>query len=618
MKTFVALVTTSLLTLSAGAQIVVSPNEFYDAPDFDVTDGIIDAVQILPGPQITLRAILMHANFNGGNWKIVLPSGSFNLTVPGSGEDFAAAGDLDVNGITLEVVGSSLPSPPTFIGGSTTGDRVFHVLGNGRATFRDLYFESANSVGGGGLRQDNGTVSLNRVTIAFCSATGAAGANGGGILSFGELTLTDCTISNNNCQGSGGAIHFEGPSLSISGSSISTNTSGGRGGGLSVGVVGPSVSILNSAFNDNSSGNAVGGGSGGGIANRGTLTIRNSSVESNHTSAGASGGGIENRGTLTMDNCSVRLNGAFLGAGVQIAALSSALVENSLIESNFSDSGGGFLNAGVLEIRHSTISGNHAIGPAPGSGGGGIYSFGTLYLVNSTISGNVAPAQTGGGVRNATNGYAEISSCTFHGNSASAGDSISNGDAGSLPKLQVRNSILSNFPPLPGAMNFTAPSGILVLSDGHNLDSDGSFNLAQPTDLYPTIPGSFLDPSLGPLQFNGGPTPTHRLFFKSVAIGAANPNGVFDHTGNILGTDQRYFQRPNVNVADIGAFEAACDADLYPPGGGDGMVDDFDFVEFANYYNILITAAADFDGDGDTDDDDFIVFAAAYDLLVCE
>lgn len=601
------------------AQITVSPNVFYDAPDFDVTDGIIDADPISGGQQITLRAILMHANFNGGSWKIILPSGNFDLTVPGSGENSAAAGDLDINGISLEIIGvPPLPGPPTVITGSSTGDRIFHVLGGSRVTFRSLLIESANSVGGGGLRQDNGSVIMEQVGVGFCSAIGAAGAHGGGILSFGELTLTDCNIYFNSCQGTGGGIEFQGSRLTVTGTNIFSNMSGGRGGGLNIGSVGPIVSLFKSSVSSNSSGNAVGGGSGGGIGNRGDLTVTNSIIEGNSTSPGASGGGIENRGTLRVLNSAIRMNGAFLGAGVQIAGLSSATVEDSLIESNFSDSGGGFLNAGTLEIRHSTISGNHAIGPAPGSGGGGIYSFGTLYLVNSTLSGNVAPAQTGGGLRNANNGFAEISSCTFHANNAAMGDSISSGDVGALPVVIVRNSIFSNYPAHAGASNYTAPSGVLPVSQGYNLDTQGSLGLSQPGDISPVAPGSMIDPYLGPLQLNGGPTPTHRLYFKSVAIGGADPNGVFDHTGLFLPTDQRYFPRPNVHVADIGAYEAGCDADLYPPGGGDGLIDDFDFVEFANYYNIFLTAAADFDGDGDTDDFDFVVFAAAYDLLICE
>ena len=42
-------------------------------------------------------------------------------------------------------------------------------------------------------------------------------------------------------------------------------------------------------------------------------------------------------------------------------------------------------------------------------------------------------------------------------------------------------------------------------SEGHNLASDGTCNLTDPTDLPNT------DPMLGGLQDNGGPTPTHAL-----------------------------------------------------------------------------------------------------------
>jgi hypothetical protein len=599
------------------AQVTVSPNVFYDAPDFDVTDGVIDADNLAPGNQITLRAILMHANFHGGNWKILLPSGAFSLSVPGNGEDFAAAGDLDINGITLEIEGVPFPAP-TIIDASALGDRAFHSLGGSRVTMRFLDIQGASSVGGGGFRQNNGQATLENITIQTCTATGAAGANGGGILSFAKLTLTDCTIAFNGAQGAGAGIQYEGTDLSMTGCSVYENQAGGRGGGINIATTG-SISVLHKcSIANNRSGTAVGGGSGGGIGNRGSLTLTNCFIEKNFTSAGASGGGIENRGHIIARDCTIRENGAFFGAGIQIAGLSSALLDNCTVDTNFGDTGGGCHNAGTLEIRHSTISRNHALGPAPVGGGGGIYSFGTLYIVNSTISSNIAPAGLGGGLYNSNNGNCEISSSTFQSNTSNFGRNIANGDIGFLPLVVVRNSLFSTYPPVPGAFNYHSPSGMLVGTQGHNLDTDGSMSLMTASDIQPFIPGTVIEPFLGPLQLNGGATETHRLFFASVAIGAANGSGCVDQTGLTLVTDQRHFARPNVATADIGAYEAGCDADLFPPGGGDGFVDDFDFVEFANYYNILLTSGADFDGDGDTDDPDFVVFAAAYDLLLCE
>ena len=57
----------------------------------------------------------------------------------------------------------------------------------------------------------------------------------------------------------------------------------------------------------------------------------------------------------------------------------------------------------------------------------------------------------------------------------------------------------------------------------------------------------------------------------------------------------------------------------------DRMVDDSDFVSFANAYNILdcadtsmpIGCPADLTNDGFVDDQDFVVFATAYDALMC-
>lgn len=62
----------------------------------------------------------------------------------------------------------------------------------------------------------------------------------------------------------------------------------------------------------------------------------------------------------------------------------------------------------------------------------------------------------------------------------------------------------------------------------------------------------------------------------------------------------------------------ACPGDL----NTDDLVDDSDFVEFAGYYNDLLTpggpyTGADFNGDGFTDDADFVVFASMYDQLLC-
>ena len=68
----------------------------------------------------------------------------------------------------------------------------------------------------------------------------------------------------------------------------------------------------------------------------------------------------------------------------------------------------------------------------------------------------------------------------------------------------------------------------------------------QVTDLVNT------NPSLGPLQDNGGPTFTHALLEGSPAIDAGSCTDV---DGNTVHTDQRGMPRPQGANCDIGAFE---------------------------------------------------------------
>jgi hypothetical protein len=113
----------------------------------------------------------------------------------------------------------------------------------------------------------------------------------------------------------------------------------------------------------------------------------------------------------------------------------------------------------------------------------------------------------------------------------------------------------------------------------HNLDSDGTCGFYDPTDL------SEVDPLLGPLQPNGGPTPTHALQLGSPAIDAI-PSAActYDHDGDpetpeiALTKDQRGGMRPREgngsapSGCDIGAYEVAACADGLD-NDGDGLVD---------------------------------------------
>jgi len=147
----------------------------------------------------------------------------------------------------------------------------------------------ANSliISGGNSSRVFNIASGNTVTISNVTITGGktAGEPGGGVYNLGDLTLTNCTVSNNitgsggdgypgGPGGSGGGIYNEGE-LTLNSCIVSDNTTGKGGGstGWYTGEGGP-------------------GGSGGGIYNEGELTLNSCTVSDNISGVGGDGAAI--------------------------------------------------------------------------------------------------------------------------------------------------------------------------------------------------------------------------------------------------------------------------------------------------------------------------------------
>ncbi len=135
---------------------------------------------------------------------------------------------------------------------------------------------------------------LNSLTIT----NGNAGGDGGGIMNFGTLTVTNSTISGNSAFGNigGGGIYNSG-TLTLTSSTISGNSASIIGGGGGIANDG-TLTVTNSTISGNSASNA-GIGGGGGIFNNGTLTVTNSTISGN---SALIGGGILNSGILNYTN----------------------------------------------------------------------------------------------------------------------------------------------------------------------------------------------------------------------------------------------------------------------------------------------------------------------------
>ena len=189
-----------------------------------------------------------------------------------------------------------------------------------------------------------------------------SGGNSVGVFSVNtgvKFTVQNLAIANGNSANYGGGIYSWG-TLTVTNSTFSGNRASGGGGIFSWGT----LTVTNSTF----SGNSVLHGDGGAIVNAGgTLTVVTNSTFSGNIAD--DGGAIENSGPLTVTNTTFSSNGA----------------------STFSNGGGGgiYNGGGTLTVTNSTFSGNIA------SGGGGIVSVifnetGTVSVTNSTFSGNSA------------------------------------------------------------------------------------------------------------------------------------------------------------------------------------------------------------------------------------
>jgi hypothetical protein len=129
-----------------------------------------------------------------------------------------------------------------------------------------------------------------------------------------------------------------------------------------------------------------------------------------------------------------------------------------------------------------------------------------------------------------------VYSATFSGNSAAEGGAVYNGSL-----VRLGNAIVAS----SGAGGNCA--GNMFESGNRNIDTDGSCELTGPSDQ------SMIDPQLGPLADNGGPTATHAIAPSSPAVDAGNPTAC-------PATDQRGIARPADGNGD---GDARCDIGAY-------------------------------------------------------
>lgn len=330
-----------------------------------------------------------------------------------------------------------------------------------------------------------------------------------------NVTVSDFTITNINANNTQGTVRFESVNADVSNIEISSSYFDDRYA-LNINSVNTSGNTItyNHSIQDVYIHNNTGGATGAIF-----VVDSDTAAADNHTINLAI-----NRVTITNNASTSMFAGVAIGGDNTLgASQTSFTIQNSTINSMSSGVGltAVYVVAGqnASSVQDTDISGG--ITNVTLTNNDGVYASGILVVANE--SGQVG---------------------------ASANASV-----------DIRNNIIANNTvsgPVTNCMAIAdgGTETATITSLGNNLSDDATCGTAQPSDLYSQSTSSITS-TLGPLQDNGGSTPTMALLTGSPAIDAGATVGA-------ITTDQRGTARPQGSAYDIGAYELVSSVQ---PGG---------------------------------------------------
>jgi len=307
-----------------------SPLSSASSLDFSVDDSALytvtdtaDVAGSVCGPDCSLRQAISASNAALG--AVLIPEGTYTLTIPGINEKNNATGSLDArNGMGIYGAGMQ----KTIIDANHEDIAL--------ALDQDSPLNTRNSFAIGDLTITNGN---NSVPVG--------GSGGGGVLmntSSEYLGLERVAIVSNIAAGDAGGLYVTSP-MTLRECVVSNNSSGGVAGGIWVAADAlHSVEITDSTISGNSAGVDSFYSDGGGIYAYADLLVSNSTISGNHS--GGYGGGINIIGTgaLQMANSTVAFNsaeenslGQFVangGGGIRLTGSNPSTITNSIVALN--------------------------------------------------------------------------------------------------------------------------------------------------------------------------------------------------------------------------------------------------------------------------------------------
>ncbi len=234
-------------------------------------------------------------------------------------------------------------------------------------------------------------------------------------------------------------------------------------------------------------------------------------------------------------------NGKSTGGGALVSNVPLTLTDSAIVGNTSTGSGGGMLVRAAFTMERDLFAGNSSTG----SGGAIEYAPSTPVvgtIADSTLTQNSSNSISGAvNEDNSSTETLHLVNDSFVGNSA-----VSQGGAfraWSGTHIDYRNTLFAHNTAASGP-NCEWGGGAVVTSLGYNAQdvNDPECLMNKPTDM------NTVNPELGLLQNNGGPTDTLLPAPSSPLIGAGDP-------ANCPGSDQRGVPRPQSGGCDIGAVE---------------------------------------------------------------
>ena len=275
--------------------------------------------------------------------------------------------------------------------------------------------------GGGGIYISHAPLSVSGSTFVANQAE-----EGGGLFfqdhEGAEAHVTGSTFANNRASLNGGAIHFAGAMMYLTESRFLANHAGDGAAVVNASSVRPyeyhrpdtTMIVASCTFSENvatADGSGVTHGYGGGIYNRGDLTVRGTDLGANYAQ---NGGGIYNRsGYLVVESSHFSGNKVDGAGGGIYSQESGTQIEDAIFDHNYAVGGAGVWDTdGTLGVQDSRFESNQS----GGNGGGTALQNSVSTVENTGFEANTAAS---GGAAEVMSGGLTATGCEFLGNKVS-------------------------------------------------------------------------------------------------------------------------------------------------------------------------------------------------------